>query len=176
MLAALFFSGEGLSLNYVPIIATILSGLFALLTAYYAWLLKKRSEEMNKRDRARAERIAIYSDVYVLFESAMHEVLSYKDYTLQERFSKMNAKMELLAEEQVKEQYFECCGLLEAWSKLHYKSRRPTQKVGDMTITTYQRPDPTEQYRKLAESSYFELKEKLADLTTLLRQSLQNEK
>lgn len=163
-------------MNYVPIIATVLSGLFALLAAYYAWLLKKRSEEMNKKDRSRAERIEIYSDVYVLFERAMHEVLSYKDYTLQESFSNMNAKMDLLAEDHIKEQYFECCGSLEAWSKLHYKCRRPMQKVGDMTITTYQSPDPTEQYRKFAESSYFELKEKLADLTSLLRQSLQNEK
>lgn len=163
-------------MNYVPVIAAVLSGLFALLAAYYAWLLKQRSEEEDKKERARAEKIEVYSDVYVLFESAMHEVLSYKDYTLQERFSKMNAKMEILAEDQVKVCYFECCGMLEAWSKLHYKARRPTQKVGDRTITIYERPDPAEKYRKLAESTYFELQDKLADLTTLLRRSLQNEK
>ncbi len=146
-----------------------------MLTAYYAWSLKKRDELRSEKIIERAEKIALYTDIYALFETGMHEVLGNKQFTLHSEFSKMNAKVELLAPKNISDSYFSCCGKFEEWSKHHVKSLPPKQEFNGMAITTFQSPDPREKYRKLAEESYNLLLSEIEALKNELRLHLETD-
>lgn len=162
-------------LTYIPVITTVLAGLFAMLAAYYAWTLKLRDEKRSDRTAKRAEKIELFSTVYTLFESGLRQVLNDKEFTLHSDFSKMNAKMELLAPESIKEQYFSCCNTFELWSKYHARSKPPKQELNGMTYTTLQSPDPTAKYKPLAEESYIKLQAQLGVLKDALKADLEND-
>ncbi|MBQ4840050.1 hypothetical protein [Pseudoalteromonas luteoviolacea] len=162
-------------MEYLPVITAVLSGLFAMLTAYYAWTLKKRDESRTEKAIRRAEKIEHFTNVYALLETAMHQVMSEEKFSLQHEFSRMNAKMELISEPQLKSQYFECCSLLEQWSKFHVSSLPPKRQFGDAVITTYQRPDPRAKYKKLADEYKEKLLSEVEVLKDILKQSLAND-
>lgn len=158
--------------TYLPIFGAALAGLFTLVSAYFVWTLKKRDENRAIESSARAEKISHFIDIYSLFETAIFQIKNCVEYSLQSDFIKMNAKIELLADEELRSKYFDCCNRLEDWSKYHASGQRPTQQIGDAVVTTFQSPDPREKYRKLAGEQYDKLVRELGSLKDMLKARL----
>ena len=157
---------------YLPMIGPVIAGVFALVSAYFAYSLRKNDENRKKESSVREEKIGNFTEIYSLFESAMNQVTQNQDFTLHEKFSAMNAKMELLAAKDIRDQYFVCTGLLERWSKNHTAGSTNRLSGG---VVILQAPDPNQKYRDVAEAQYNELQEELNKLTKLMRQSLEHE-
>ncbi|AVD81771.1 hypothetical protein C4Q28_06160 [Pseudomonas sp. SWI6] len=162
--------------EYVPAIAAIIAGFFAVGSAFIAWKLKNSTDaardENDRKNMRREERKALYTETFQLFEGAMREILSGDEFTLAEAFSKNNAKIHLLAPEDISNKYSEVACILESWSRLHAKASPRRMKVGEQTMTIIQAPDPTAQYKEPAKAEYEKLQSALQELVALMRSEL----
>lgn len=162
--------------EYVNIISAIIAGFFAVTSAYFAWRLKKKSEEdtrgANLEIERRAEIKELYTGVFTLFEKAIKQILNSDEDTLSDEFSETNARIHLLAHNDVVSLYTETCEFLESWSKLQAKASPMSMKAGDQTITMYQAPDPTKKFQKPAQAEYEKLQEKFSELVKMMKSKL----
>ena len=165
--------------DYIPAIAATIAGIFAIISAFIAWRLKTSSDARGQMDAQNKERRdemkQLFTDTFTLFEQAIRQVLNREEFSLEESFSENNAKIHLLAPESVVAKYSEVGLLLEGWSRLHFKASPRQMKVGDHTLTMFQSPDPTAEYKEPANAEYQKLQEELQKLIKLMREKL-NEK
>ena len=159
--------------DYIPAIAAIIAGIFAIVCAIIAWKLKKSSDERARTtalDKEKRDEIKqLYTDTFTLFENAIRQVLNNEEFTLAQAFSENNARIHLLSPERVVTQYSEVASLLESWSRLHFKATPRQMRVGDQTVTILQAPDPTAQYKEPANAEYQKLQDELQKLIELMR-------
>lgn len=163
--------------EFVPAIAAIIAGVFAIVSPFITWKLKNASDEralqksLGKERRDEIKRL--YSDIYVSFEQAIRRVLNREKFTLAQETSEINAKVRLLAPEKIVRQYFVVASLLENWSKLQARAMPQQYRVGDVTVETIQAPDPTRKYKEPAKVAYDELQEALNNLIDFMRVELE---
>jgi hypothetical protein len=168
---------EAIVKEYIPVIAAVIAGIFAIVSAYIAWQLKsssdKQRELLTRAKEKYEEEKTLYTDTFQLFENAIREVLGREKFTLAEKFSENNARIHLLAPKSVEDQYSETASLLESWSALHAKASPQQTRMGDQTVTVLQAPDPTAQYKEPAKKEYEELQDALHKLVELMRNELE---
>ncbi|HBR4018200.1 TPA: hypothetical protein L9U06_005488 [Klebsiella pneumoniae] len=155
--------------DIIPLISSAVTGLFAITTAVLAWKLNsifnKSNVEKQQKKIQREELIELYSDIYATFEIAIRQIKNYEEFSLYEKFTRLNARIHLLAPDELCILYFDCCESLTKWSELFKKSSLPRTKIGDEVFITFQSPDPTEKYKKYETEAYEKLIEKIQSLT-----------
>ncbi len=166
-------SGGGVVKEFVPAVAAIIAGIFAIVSPFITWKLKNASDERARlaaldKDQ-RDELKHLLTDIHVLFEQAISQVLRKEEFALGREFSEANAKIHLLAPEAIVAQYSKVAILLEEWSRLHYKATPRQWKVGEQTITVLQAPDPTEKYKEPEREAHQRLQRELDALIELMR-------
>ncbi|MGD0519914.1 MAG: hypothetical protein ABSA48_01545 [Terracidiphilus sp.] len=164
--------------EFVPAIAAIIAGIFAIVSPFITWKLKNASDEralqtaLGKERRNEIKRL--YTDIYVSFEQAMKQVLNKEKFTLAQEISEINAKVRLLAPEKIVEQYYVVASSLEKWSQLHNRATPRQLKVGEETVDIIQYPDPAREYKEPAKAAYDKLQGELNNLIALMRVELGN--
>lgn len=162
--------------EYIPAIAAIIAGIFAIVSAFIAWRLKNSSDERARElalDNQRRDEIKqLYTGTFTLFENAIRQILNKEKPTLAQAFSENNAKIHLLAPEHIAAQYSEVASLLESWSRLHFKATPHQMQVGEQTVTILQAPDPTAKYKEPANAEYQKLHNEMDKLIALMRAEL----
>lgn len=162
--------------EYVPAIAAVIAGIFAITSAFIAWKLKNSSDTVREKNdriqRKHEETKSLYTGTFQLFEEAVRQVLDGDDFTLAKQFSENNAKIHLLASEKITQKYSEVAALLESWSRLYTKASPLQMKIGDQVMTMIQSPDPTAQYKEPAKAEYEKLQVALQQLVGLMRDEL----
>lgn len=159
--------------EYLPAIAAVIAGIFAILSALLTWRLKTSTDDkvrqLTEEKQKRDEITQLFTDTFSLFEQAMSQVLNREEFTLQETFSENNAKIHLLAPQHIVTKYCKVSALLESWSRLHAQASPRQMKMGDQTVTILQAPDPTEKYKEPAREEYNKLQEELYVLVSMMR-------
>lgn len=158
-------------------IAAIIAGIFAIASPFLSWKLKNASDErarLTALDKDRRDEIKrLFTDIHVLFEQAIRQVLTKGEFALGKEFSEANAKVNLLAPQNIAAQYSSVAFLLEEWSKLYYNATPRSLKVGEQTVSILQSPDPTQKYKKPAHEAHQKLQQELNRLIGLMRLELE---
>jgi hypothetical protein len=155
--------------EYIPLISAITAGIFATLAAILAWKLKSSTDSRERTHKKNEELKTLYTNTFQLFEEAMRQTIHFEEYTLAQKFSENNAKINLLAPTPVVEKYLSAADLLESWSVLHVKASPKRTMVGDQVVITFQAPDPTAKYKEPANNEYKKLHEAIQSLVELMR-------
>jgi hypothetical protein len=154
----------------------VITGVFALLAAFFGWKLKTSSDKAARNlaiEKERRDEIKLlYENTFVLFEQAILHVKQREKFTLGHEFSQTNAKMHLVAPTAIADQYLVAASLLEEWSKLHAKASPRQIEIGGQTATVIQAPDPTVPFKEPAKKAYETLLVELQKLTQLMRVDL----
>ena len=163
--------------DYVAVIAAIIAGISAMISAIIAWKLSALSTEKAREFSLKKEKYDELKDIYTksfsLFENAIRQVLNFDEYTLAQEFSEINAKIRLLAPENIAEQYELTCSILESWSSLYVKTSPKRIKIGDSKCVILQSPDPTKEFIEPAKKEYEHLQKEMKNLFDLMRVDLQ---
>ncbi len=159
--------------DYIAVIAVIITGIFTLISAVIAWRLKvfsmEKAREFSLKKEKYEELKEIYTMSFSLFENAIRQVMHLDEFTLAHEFSKINAKIHLLAPENITEQYSLACSVLESWSALYIKASPKRNKIGDTKYILLQAPDPTKEFKEPAKQEYDHLQEEMNKLFDLMR-------
>ena len=159
--------------EYLPAIASFIAGLFAILSPFITWKLKNSSDERTRQtaiEKEKRDQIKqLYTDIFVLFDRAIKQVLQKEEFSLAREFSEATAKIRLLAPEKIASQYSDVSFLLEEWAQLYYRATPQQTKIEELTFTTLQSPDPTAQFKEPANLAFNKLQEELHKLIELMR-------
>jgi len=164
--------------DYVAVIAAIIAGISAIISAVIAWRLNAYSTEKHREFSLKKEKYDelkdLYTRSYSLFENAIRQVQNFDEFTLAQECSEINAKIRLLAPENIAEQYELACSVLESWSSLYVKASPKRIKIGDSKCVILQSPDPTKEFIEPAKKEYENLQKEMKNLFDLMRVDLQN--
>ncbi|MGS0725122.1 hypothetical protein ACVBKF_02960 [Shewanella sp. 0m-11] len=144
--------------EYLPVIVSVLAGLFALFSAITTWRLKHNSDENVRtalaKDSAYKELKDLYVKVHEMFEELIKETKTYKSSDLSSRFSKLTAELHMLASSEVVEVYLEIADDYSDWAYLYNKAYPAPEKIGDSSYIKVQYPDPTLKYQEPEKLAY----------------------
>ena len=162
--------------DLAAVLGNAVTGLFTLLGAFLVWRLKRKEGE-GERDAAiaiskRKELVELFAQVFTSLEQAMKCAIAQEPFELTSERSLVNAKVRLLASEQVNLAYDEVSDKLQSWSALHVAASPRTTKIGDQTFVMLQAPDPTAKYKGPAEDAHKLLHEALQVLRERMRADL----
>lgn len=162
--------------DYVAVVAAVVAGIFAVASALIAWRAKNSSDDRTRKisleKEHRDEIKGLYESTFALFEQAIHQVQRREEFSLAREFSQTNAKMHLLAPQEIANQYLKVACLLEDWSQLHAKASPRQLDVNGQTVTLIQSPDPTAEFKEPAKAAYESLIAELQNLTKAMRKEL----
>lgn len=162
--------------EYVAIVAAVISGIIAIVSAVIAWRLKNSSDDRARKislERERRNEIkGLYENTFVLFEQAIRQVQHREQFSLARELSQTNAKMRLLAPQKITDQYLNVACLLEDWSHLHAKASPRQLDLNGQTVTVFQAPDPTAEFKEPAKAAYESLIAELQNLIKAMREEL----
>ena len=162
--------------DFIAVFSGAVTGLFALLAAFFAWRLKSTGEEKERKIALAIERhrelSELYSQVFSTLEQAMKCAIAQEPFELTEERSRANAKVRLLASEAVNLAYDDASDKLQEWSALHVVASPRKTRIGEQTFITIQAPDPTETYKIPAEQAHKALHESLQVLRSRMRSDL----
>jgi hypothetical protein len=162
--------------EFVAVFSNAVTGLFALLAAFFAWRLKGKGEDKDRRAVLAIERhkelTELYAQVFMTIEQAMKNAIAQEPFELTEERSRVNAKVRLLGSEAVNLAYDDVSQKLQEWSALHVAASPRRTTIGDHTFTVLQAPDPTEKYKGPAEEAHKALHEALQILQARMRAEL----
>jgi hypothetical protein len=163
--------------EYIPIIVSIIAGLFAIGSAIFTWKLKQSSEKslrtLTEKDKHHNELKTLYIKVHEMFEEAIKAIQEYKNNDLNSRFSTLTAEIQMIASEEVIEKYNQVATLCDDWATLYHKAY-PAPKNG-YNIIYSKISDPTLQYKEPAKNSYNKFYTEYEHLIKLMRSELANE-
>jgi hypothetical protein len=162
--------------DYVVVIAAIIAGVSAIISAIIAWRLNSYTTEKLRGLSLKKEKYDEFKDLYTstfsLFENTIRQILDFDEYTFAQDFSKMNANIHLLASENITKQYNLTILALESWSSLYVKASPKRMKIGDTKCIILQAPDPTQKFIEPAKKEYEHLQEEMEKLFDLMRADL----
>ncbi|TCT06367.1 hypothetical protein [Paralcaligenes ureilyticus] len=162
--------------DYVAVVAAIIAGIFAVVSAFIAWRLKNSSDDRARKvslEKERRDEIkGLYENTFVLFEQAIRQVQHREQFTLAREFSQTNAKIHLLAPQEITDRYLKVACLLEDWSQLHAKASPRQLDLNGQTVTLIQSPDSTAAFKEPARAAYESLITELRSLTKAMREGL----
>ena len=163
-------------MELVPFVGTAIAGIFALLVAYLGWLLKSSGDNRERRAAIALERSKevreLYAEIFVLLEQAIKHGVECKPFELTSELSRANAKLRLLAPEEINRAYDDVSDKLYSWSALHAKALPRQMQIGEQLITILQAPDPTEAFKAPAAAAHHALHDSLSKLRDLMRHEL----
>ena len=159
-----------------PYLIPALTGIFALLAAYLAWRLKQAGDDRAHRlaielDRKKVLR-DLYAEIFQHLEQAMKHGQELKPFELTAELSRANANLRLLASDDINLAYDDVSDKLRVWSALYARASPRQMQMGDQTITIFQSPDPTAEFKAPAETAQQSLHDSVASLRTLMRKQL----
>jgi len=158
--------------EYVPIIVSVIAGLFALWSAVFTWRLKqfseKRMREQSKEETVHDELKSLYIKIHETFEDLIKETRNYGKSDLNSRFSTLTAEVGILAPAEVISRYQQVADLYEEWAPLYLKAY-PAPKNGFLLI---QSPDPTLKYKEPEKEAYDRFYEEYKNLVNCLRSEI----
>lgn len=159
--------------NYATVIAAVVAGIFALVSAYLAWKLKSTTEANERtlvESRERKQEIKdLYASVIAALEQAIKKVQNTDDFSLDEELSEINAKLYLIGSEAAAQQYQDVAERIRKWSSLHSLATPRRMTIGGDTISILQAPDPTTKFKKSATDAYAELQCALESMIKQMR-------
>lgn len=159
-----------------PFVGPAVAGFFALLSAYLAWRLKRAGDERERKVAIAVERRKelreLYAEIFVYLEQAIKHCVTQTPLDLTTGQSRANAKLRLLASEEINLAYDDVADKLHVWSILHAKASPRQMQIGEKVVTILQAPDPTGQFKAPASDAHHELHDSLAKLRTLMRHEL----
>ena len=162
--------------DITPFVVPAVTGFFAILAAYLGWRLKRSGDDRERKVAIALERRKelrdLYAEIFVYLEQAMKHGIERRPFELTAELSRANAKLRLLAPEEVNLAYDDVADRLRAWSVLHAKASPRQIQTGEHTITIIQAPDPTAEFKAPAEAAHRALHDSLAKLRTLMRHEL----
>ncbi|MGI2114405.1 hypothetical protein ACRN9G_12530 [Shewanella frigidimarina] len=140
--------------DYVPIIVSVIAGLFALWSAVFTWRLKQSSDknmrDLGKEEAAYNELKSLYIKIHETFEDLIKKTRTHGNSDLNSRFSSLTAEVRMLASPEAITKYFQVADLYQEWASLYLKAY-PEPKNGIMMI---QSPDPTLKYKEPEKDAY----------------------
>ncbi|WP_186222582.1 hypothetical protein [Burkholderia gladioli] len=147
--------------DYVTVIAAVVAGIFALISAYLAWRLKSSADASERslaesRER-RQEMKDLYASVIATLEQSIKTVQSAGEFSLDKELSEINGKLHLIGSEASIRQYHDVAERIRKWSSLHIQASPRRMSIGGDTILLIQSPDPTEKFKQPALDAYREL-------------------
>tara|TARA_R100000687_G_C6449567_1_gene164519 strand:- start:1942 stop:2436 length:495 start_codon:yes stop_codon:yes gene_type:complete len=158
--------------DYVPIIVSVIAGLFALWSAVFTWRLKQASEkkirELSREESIYAELKSLYIKIHETYEDLIKETRGYGKSSLNSRFSKLTAEVQMLASPEVIERYKRVSELYQEWAPLYLKAY-PPPKNGVLLI---QSPDPTLKYKEPEKEAYDSFYDEYNNLVKSLRSEI----
>ncbi len=162
--------------EFAAVLGNAVTGLFALLAAFFAWRLKKTGDENERKSSLAVEKhrelSELYAQIFSNLEQAMKCAMSQDPFELNEARSRENAKVRLLGSEEVNLAYDDASDKLQKWSALHFAASPRKTRIGDQTFITIQAPDPTAKYKAPAEAAHKALHESLQVLRARMRADL----
>lgn len=161
----------------ITIIGNATTGVFALLAAYFAWRLKRGTDDRDRKTALAVERRKdlqeLFSEVFAHLEQAIQRGQRLESFDLTLDLSRVNAKIRLIASEEVNLAYDDAADKLHEWSLLHVKASPRQMKVGESTIAIIQAPDPTAAFKKPAAEAYEALHASLDKLRKCMRSEIE---
>jgi len=158
------------------VLGQVVTGLFALLAAFFAWRLKRNGDEKALEATLAVERhrelTTLYSEVFSNLEQAMKCALHQEPFELTAEHSRTNAKVRLLGSKEVNLAYDEASDRLRKWSELHFAASPRRTRIGDRDYMTFQAPDPTAKFKVPAQEAHKALHESLTVLREHMRADL----
>ncbi len=162
--------------DYVAAVAAVIAGIFAIASALIAWRLKNSSDDRTRKSSLEKERRdeikGLYENTFSIFEQAILQVQRREQFSLAREFSQINAKMHLLAPQEIADQYLKVSCLLEDWARLHAKGSPRQLDLNGQMATLIQSPDPTAEFKEPAKAAYESLIAELQNLTKAMRKEL----
>lgn len=159
--------------EYLPVIVSVLAGLFALFSAITTWRLKHSSDEKVRnalaKDSAYKELKNLYVTVHEMFEELIKETKSYESSDLSSRFSKLTAELHMIASDKVIESYLEIADNYTEWVDLFHKAYPAPKKIGDSSYIMLQSPDPTLKYKEPEKVAYDKFNDGYQELIKTMR-------
>lgn len=163
--------------EYIPIIVSIIAGIFAISSAIFTWKLKQSSEKslrtLSKKDKHHNELKTLYIKVHEMFEEAIKAIQEYKNNDLNSRFSTLTAEIKMIASKEVIEKYNQVAALCDDWAALYYKAY-PAPKNG-YNIIYSKISDPTLHHKDPEKNAYNQFYVEYEHLIELMRSELANE-
>jgi len=158
--------------EYVPIIVSVIAGLFALWSAVFTWRLKQSSDkkmrDIGKEEAAYNELKSLYIKIHQTFEDLIKETRSYGKSDLNAKFSALTAEVRMLASPEAITKYQQVSDLYQEWAPLYFRAY-PAPQNGFMII---QAPDPTLKYKEPEKVAYDQFYEKYQDFIEHLRSEI----
>lgn len=161
----------------IPVIANVTTGVFALVAAYFAWRLKRATDDRDRKTALAVERRRdlqeLFAEVFAHLEQAIQRGQRLESFDLTLEISRANAKIRLLASEEVNLAYDGTVQKLHEWSVLHFKASPRQIKVGESTVSILQAPDPTAAFKKPSSDAYESLHSSLSNLRKCMRSEIE---
>lgn len=159
--------------DYVAVIAAIIAGLFTIISSFIMWQLKRKTDErLQEKSLNEAifnEKKTLYVRTHELYERAIKSTRNYQNSHLLDLFSKLTAEINLIASDDVIQQYFYVANLFQEWIPLYLKAYPAPKKMGDSSYIILQSPDPTLKFKQLEKEAYDKFYSGYQELIKLMR-------
>ena len=162
--------------DFAAVLGNAVTGLFTLLGAFLAWRLRRKDDEGERIAAVaiakRKELVELFAQVFMSLEQAMKCAIEQEPFDLTTERSLVNAKLGLLASEQVNLAYDDVSDKLRSWAALHIAASPRRTTIGDQAFVVLQAPDPREKYKVPAEEARKLMHEALQVLRERMRADL----
>lgn len=156
--------------EYLPIIVSIISGLFAIVVIIFKWIFKKSTDKQLRALSQFDELKNLYIKTYEMFEELIKVTKNHKESDLNSQFSKLTAEINMLAPIEIIEKYKLVADLYEEWANFYPKAYPPSKN--GYKIIYSKSIDPTLKYKELEKNSYEIFYKEYKDLCELIRSQI----
>ena len=160
--------------EYLPIIVSVIAGLFSIGAIIFTWIFKQSSEKQLRKISEYEELKNLYIKTYEMFEELIKVTANHKENNLNSQFSKLTAEINLLASTEIIEKYNFVLNLYEKWADLFIKANPPS--TNGYKIVYSKLIDPTLKYKESEKNAYEILYKEYECLVELMRLEIKKNK
>lgn len=106
----------------MEIATSVIAGCFALVAAYFAWKLRLSENNASLAIEKRREKEDLYKKIHRTFDGVIQAIKRHERTAFQSVFIELNAKVNLLASEELRNTYEETCQYLKERAALFPKA------------------------------------------------------
>jgi hypothetical protein len=156
--------------EYLPIIVSVIAGLFSIGAIIFTWIFKQSSEKQLRKISQFDELKDLYIRTYEIFEEPIKVTNNHKENDLNSRFSKLTAEINMLAPIEIIEKYKLVLDLYEEWANLYIKAYPPSKN--GYKIIYSKSIDPTLKYKESEKNTYEIFYKEYNNLCELMRSEI----